>query len=251
MITVLVTGGFDPIHSGHISYMEGARALGDRLVVGINSDDWLERKKGRSFMPWRERAAIVESLGFVNGVIAFNDDDNTAMDAIRQMKERYPNDKIIFANGGDRNISNIPEMLTYDDVEFQFGVGGNDKSNSSSWILREWAQPTIERAWGSYRVLDRSERWVVKELSFDVGKALSDQRHFSRSEHWHIVSGTIRIELEFEDGDKAARTYRAGDSIDIPYRTWHRATNVGNVPAKVIEVWMGNNLTEKDIERRD
>lgn len=250
MITVIVTGGFDPIHSGHIAYLNSAAEEGTRLVVGVNSDAWLERKKGRPFMHWNERATIVKSLASVDEVIAFNDDDGSAIDAIRQVKAKYPNDRIIFANGGDRTKDNIPEMI-FDDVEFAFGVGGENKANSSSWILKEWSQPTVQRKWGTYKVLDTQPGWAVKELSFEEGKSLSDQRHFERSEHWHVVSGKIHMILEYETGEKAWRTYSAGESIDIPKRTWHKATNVGSGDAKVIEVWLGNNLTEDDIERRD
>ena len=250
MITVIVTGGFDPIHSGHVAYLKSASMEGTRLVVGVNSDEWLVRKKGRPFMPWNERAAVIEGLACVDEVIAFDDSDNSACDAIRRVKAKYPHDQIVFANGGDRTKENIPEMV-FDDVEFIFGVGGEDKKNSSSWILKEWSQPTVQRKWGTYKVLDNNHRWAVKELSFDVGKSLSDQMHFQRSEHWHVVSGTIRMDLEFENGDRESRVYYEGQSIDIPVRTWHKATNVGDVPAKVIEVWMGDELTEDDIERRD
>ena len=62
MKVVLVTGGFDPIHSGHIAYFKAARALGDKLIVGVNSDSWLTRKKGRSFMPVNERVTIIENI---------------------------------------------------------------------------------------------------------------------------------------------------------------------------------------------
>ena len=250
MITVIATGGFDPIHSGHIAYLKNAAQEGIRLVVGVNSDSWLERKKGRHFMAWEERAAIVEALGCVDEVIAFDDSDDTAIDAIRVVKKKYPTDQIVFVNGGDRTKENIPEMV-FDDVDFVFGVGGEDKKNSSSWILKEWSQPVVQRKWGTYKILEKNGSWTVKELSFDVGKALSDQRHFHRSEHWHVVCGTIRMDLEYPNGDKASITYRTGDNIDIPANTWHKATNVGDVDAKVIEVWLGHHLTEDDIERRD
>ena len=71
---VLVTGGFDPIHSGHIEYFKAAKALGDTLVVGINSDAWLKRKKGRYFMPLEERGAIISELLMVDKVVGFEDD---------------------------------------------------------------------------------------------------------------------------------------------------------------------------------
>ena len=251
MKVVLVTGGFDPLHSGHIEYFKAARELGDHLVVGVNSDDWLTRKKGRPFMPFEERCAIIKELDCVDEVIGFNDNDDTANHAIFQvLSTKGSQTKVIFANGGDRTKTNIPEMK-FTDVEFAFGVGGVDKKNSSSWILKEWSQPTTERAWGRYTVLDKGDGWQVKQLEFDAGKALSDQRHFKRSEHWHIVEGQIHMSLEYPDGTKHNHIYNSGNSIDIPMQTWHKASNVGEIPARVVEVWMGNELTEDDIERRD
>lgn len=251
MKIVVVSGGFDPLHSGHIAYFKSARKLGDKLVVAVNSDDWLTRKKGRPFMPFHERCNIIEELSCVDQVIGFNDDDDTACNAIFQiLSTKTRSDTVIFANGGDRTSDNIPEML-YDEVEFAFGVGGEDKKNSSSWILKEWSQPTTQRAWGSYTVLHNGPGWAVKELAFGTETPLSDQRHFIRSEHWHVVEGDIRMDLEFDNGDKSSILYTSGQSIDIPVHTWHKATNVGKGVAKVIEVWMGNKLSEDDIERRD
>ena len=252
MKIVIVTGGFDPTHSGHISYIKAARKLGDYLVVGLNSDQWLQRKKGKAFMPWGERASILAELKDVGRVINFDDSDGTAKDAIRKVRNIYADAHIVFANGGDRTSENIPEMDTDDkNITFMFGVGGEDKKNSSSWILKEWSQPTTERAWGRYTVLDKGDGWQVKQLEFDAGKALSDQRHSKRSEHWHIVEGIIRMDLEYPYGDTISKTYYPGTSIDIPHRTWHKATNIGDVTARVVEVWMGAELTEEDIERRD
>lgn len=136
---VLITGGFDPLHSGHISYINAAKKLGDFLVVGINSDAWLMRKKNKEFLPFQERYEIISNLKSVDRVIPFNDDDDTAKDAIIKTKKMFPNEKIIFANGGDRTSSNIPEMDIIDkDISFAFGVGGTDKLNSSSLILKRW-----------------------------------------------------------------------------------------------------------------
>ena len=84
---VICTGGFDPVHGGHVQYLQAARELGDYLVVGLNSDAWLTRKKGRAFMTWHERAAVLDAMG-VDWVIEFDDSDNTAIDAIRKVKER-------------------------------------------------------------------------------------------------------------------------------------------------------------------
>lgn len=138
---VLVTGGFDPIHSGHIAYFLSAKKLGDSLIVGLNSDEWLTRKKGKPFMTWDERAAVTSALKPVDSVFAFDDSDNTAIDAIRTALKDFPDSHIVFANGGDRGKDNIPEMVFESDrVSFSFGIGGDDKKNSSSWILKNWEQ---------------------------------------------------------------------------------------------------------------
>jgi D-beta-D-heptose 7-phosphate kinase/D-beta-D-heptose 1-phosphate adenosyltransferase len=136
---VLVTGGFDPLHSGHLDYLKSAKKLGDKLIVGINSDEWLIRKKGKNFLPEKERHEILSSIKYVDGCILFNDDDNTAIEAIKNVMMLFPYSQIIFANGGDRTEKNIPEMI-FDNVIFVFGVGGKDKKNSSSWILKKYEQ---------------------------------------------------------------------------------------------------------------
>jgi D-beta-D-heptose 7-phosphate kinase/D-beta-D-heptose 1-phosphate adenosyltransferase len=129
-VIVIVSGGFDPIHSGHISMFSEAKELGDHLIVGINSDAWLERKKGKSFLPYDERHAIVSNMKMVDEVIVFNDNDNTACDLLRKARIKYPDDVIIFANGGDRTEKNIPEM-NIEGINFEFGIGGNYKKKSS------------------------------------------------------------------------------------------------------------------------
>lgn len=141
MRIILATGGFDPLHGGHIAYFNAAKKLGDKLIIGINSDAWLTRKKGRAFMPIHDRVQIIENLRMVDGVILFNDDDGTAIEAIRNVKFLHPSDEIIFVNGGDRTEDNIPEM-TCKDVVFKFGVGGG-KTNSSSWLLKDWKEHNV------------------------------------------------------------------------------------------------------------
>ena len=140
MKIVLVTGGFDPLHSGHIKYFKEAKKLGDLLIVGLNSDEWLTRKKGKPFMPIWERDAIIRELRMVDKtVIVADDSDGSCKTFIRETLEMFPYDEIIFANGGDRTKENSPEMEIKDSrLSFVFGVGGSDKSNSSSWILEKW-----------------------------------------------------------------------------------------------------------------
>ena len=141
---VLVTGGFDPIHSGHIEYFNAARALGDMLVVGVNSDAWLIRKKGHAFMSTDDRITIIQNLRMVSHCILFNDDNDTALEAIKNVQMMYPTDHIIFANGGDRkSLDTLPER-TAKDVEFVFSVGG-DKTRSSSEILARWTNYNTDK----------------------------------------------------------------------------------------------------------
>ena len=132
----LVTGGFDPIHSGHIRYFERAKDLSNYLVVGLNGDPWLKRKKGQYFQSWTERADIIRHLNMVDAVISWDDSDDSACGAIAKCLEI--SEKVIFCNGGDRIKSNTPEIQGYGDdprVEFKFSIGGVNKMNSSSWIL--------------------------------------------------------------------------------------------------------------------
>lgn len=142
MRVVIVSGGFDPIHSGHIEHFKEAKKLGDILIVGLNSDEWLTRKKGKPFMPIQERLAVIRELRMVDSAVAFNDDDNSSIDLIKKTLVLF--DDVLFANGGDRTQDNIPEIDAFDKdprVQFAFGVGGTHKQNSSSWILKEWTSP--------------------------------------------------------------------------------------------------------------
>jgi cytidyltransferase-like protein len=250
MKVVLVTGGFDPLHSGHISYLKEAATLGDYLVVGVNSDEWLTRKKGRSFMPWSERANIIKHLSMVDKVIAFNDSDNTAIHAITQVKEMWPRDDIIFANGGDRTKNNVPEMI-FGDVDFIFGVGGENKANSSSWILEEWKAPKTERAWGYYRVLHEVPGCKVKELTVDPGKSLSMQRHHKRAEYWLVSEGRCIVNAALANGYALpSRELSMHQEYKVPVGEWHQLTNPYDVPCRIVEIQYGENCIEGDIERK-
>lgn len=245
---VLVTGGFDPIHSGHIEYFKAAKSLGDLLVVGVNSDDWLTRKKGRPFMPITERISIIESLAVVDRCILFDDGDNSAIEAINNVKMLFPNDHIIFANGGDRTAINIPEMAVQG-VEFRFGIGGENKKNSSSWILEEWKAPKTIRPWGWYRVLEDKQNYKIKELVIEPGKRLSMQRHFLRSEHWYILKGKCDIVTDYHDGITSVTKYK-NETYTIGRTVWHQGQNNYIEPCHILEVQYGEKCIEEDIERK-
>jgi cytidyltransferase-like protein len=251
MKVVLVTGGFDPLHSGHIEYFKAAKQLGDKLIVGLNSDEWLARKKGQPFMPLSERFVIVSSIDVVDEVIVYNDDDGSSSDAIRLVKIRHPNDEIIFANGGDRTSYNIPEM-SEKDIIFKFGVGGQNKMNSSSWILREWKQPKILRQWGYYRILHDVPGTKVKELTVEPGKSLSLQRHKHRAEYWHVSEGRCAVEQRMPNGYVLPTVeLDTLSQLVIPTNDWHRLYNPFDVPCRIIEIQYGTECIEEDIERKE
>jgi cytidyltransferase-like protein len=138
----IASGGFDPIHSGHIDYLQNAKLLADELIVGINSDNWLIRKKGNYFLPFEERMSIVSNIRWVNKAVAFNDDDESAAALIKDVRANYPQCLLFFMNGGDRIGGTKQSMLEIqaadDQTFFVFGVGGTNKKNSSSRILERW-----------------------------------------------------------------------------------------------------------------
>jgi cytidyltransferase-like protein len=249
---VLITGGFDPIHSGHIAYIQAAKKLGDLLIVGVNSDEWLTRKKGAPFMPFAERSAILKNIIGVDFVIDFDDSDGSAKHALWMVRQSYPGNHIVFANGGDRTDKNIPEMDVADsNISFAFGIGGIDKKNSSSWILQEWKAPKTERPWGYYRVLHQVSGMKVKELTVDPGQSLSMQRHAHRAEYWIVSEGECIVKTQLSSGYSLPSTHlHPHQEYKIAVAEWHQLTNPFDVPCKIVEIQYGKRCEEEDIERQ-
>jgi len=255
MKIVLCTGGYDPLHSGHIEYFKAAKALGDKLIVGVNSDDWLTRKKGKPFMSFEERCNIIKHLDMVDQVIGFDDSSGTACHALfRVMSTHGQQTEIIFANGGDRQQGNCPEYDMYKNqygVTFAWGIGGDDKKNSSSWILDEWKNPKTEREWGWYRVLDEKPGYKVKELVILPGKSLSDQKHQIRNEHWYVLSGICHLTTEYQGRKSVINLHPLNNGYIIGKGTWHKARNDTAQPCHILEVQYGEQCVEEDIVRRN
>jgi cytidyltransferase-like protein len=138
---ILVSGGFDPIHSGHIKLINDANKYGD-VVVLLNSDAWLRNKKGKEFLSFDERKIIMQNIKGVIDVLDFDDSDQSCINGILKAKNMFKHNIIKFANGGDRNNKTTPEKEFCDsnNIETLFGIGGNNKSNSSSWILKNWKE---------------------------------------------------------------------------------------------------------------
>jgi D-beta-D-heptose 7-phosphate kinase/D-beta-D-heptose 1-phosphate adenosyltransferase len=136
MKIVVVSGGFDPIHIGHVRYLQEARELGDRLVVILNSDEFLQQKKGRIFMSFPERMMILNAIRFVDDVVKAIDRDQSVCLTLGALKMAYLKDEMIFAKGGDRTLGNIPEKKICEDLDIKmiFGVGGGKIQSSSELV---------------------------------------------------------------------------------------------------------------------
>ena len=136
---IILSGGFDPIHKGHIRMFKEA-SLNGMVVAGLNSDEWLIRKKGKFFMPFVERKEILESIRYIDLVKSFNDSDDTACSLINKINNEYSdNYNIFFGNGGDRTNQTTPEIKFCNDnnIDLIWGLGGG-KIQSSSDLLKNW-----------------------------------------------------------------------------------------------------------------
>lgn len=250
MNIVIISGGFDPIHSGHISYINSAAELGDKLIILLNSDMWLQKKKGKEFMPFTERKIILESFRAVDMVLDFEDDDlGSCISGLEKIKRIFPHEQLTFCNGGDRNKENIPEM-SVGGILFKFGVGGNVKQNSSSWILKNWKYPSEDRIWGTFYDLFNSNGIKVRELIVQPKSGMSFQRHFKRNEIWLISEGSCEVNYSKQDPDKMT-THKLNkfDNFVIGVGAWHQITNPFDQVCKIIEIQYGEETDESDIER--
>lgn len=256
----LVSGGFDPLHRGHIQYMKAAKVYSDYLIVALNSDDWLQRKKKFFFMSWQERVGIIENLSFVDQVIAFDDSDDSASDSISESLKIA--DQVLFCNGGDRSNNNCQELNDFENdprVTFHFGVGGDNKLNSSSWMIKDFykkysslvennevntSNEVVNAPWGSHEALIDKEGYKFKELKVNPGSKLSLQKHYHREEFWLIHKGSAFVEV-----DGVEQNLLAGNIIHVPQESKHRITNKTDEELVILEIQRGPILEEEDIVR--
>lgn len=252
---VLVTGGFDPLHDGHISYFIDAKKLGDKLIVGINSDEWLRHKKGKEFQSLTIRKKIIKHLDMVSDVIEFDDSDGTASGAIELLLKEYPHDEIVFANGGDRVEESTPEVKRFaskDRVSFKFNVG-DEKKYGSRDFLASWVNAKTDRPWGHYKILYRDDGVKVKEIVINPGKSLSYQKHNLRSELWLVTKGDVANNIEHPEDPRLIhqQVLHKHEFTNIEPNTWHQLNNPSTEDVKLVEIQYGEKCTEEDIERKD
>ena len=133
---MILSGGFDPVHVGHLRMIQAAAELANEVIVGVNSDKWLTRKKGYVFMPFEERAEIIQGCDGCTKAVGFNDDDNTASDLLRVVRSMYPGKSVAFGNGGDRTSENIPETPAAEEtaIDLVWSVGGGKVQSSSTLV---------------------------------------------------------------------------------------------------------------------
>ena len=245
----IVSGGFDPLHSGHLAYLEAASKLGDELWVCLNSDEWLAAKKGKAFMCFKERKLVLEALKYVDKVITFDDSDGSSIKGIELVRLQNPQAELIFCNGGDRNATNIPESKI-PKINFAFGVGGDNKKNSSSSILKSWHTNTEQRSWGKFSTLLANHNCKVKELVVAPNQGMSFQRHRHRSEVWFILEGACKVYFQLNDQtDVQLISLNSGDLFEVPLLAMHQIINDSDHDCVIIEIQHGARVDEYDIER--
>lgn len=245
---VAVSGGFDPLHIGHVRMFKAARKLGDKLAVIINNDNWLRTKKGYVFMPQKERAEIIRSLPFVDRVMLTEHKRNDAdMSVSRELRRLRP---AIFANGGDRTKKNVPEYALCQElgIKLVFNVGQGGKVQSSSWMTKSASRPVMRtvRPWGEYYGWDRGKKWNLKTVYIKPRKRLSLQYHHHRSEFWMLVEGDATATIQ-RKGKLAKRVpLKKGELTYVDKKVIHRLESKRG--ARIVEIAFGNS-DEKDIVR--
>ena len=192
MRKVAVSGGFDPLHVGHVRMFEAAKNLGDYLIVILNNDNWLRKKKGFVFMPEQERAEIIRGLKCVNEVVITNHDAECTDPSVCRELSLIGVD--VFANGGDRKNDNVPEadMCRRMGIDLECNVGGG-KVQSSQWLTDQARMAGVfhQRPWGSFTVHACGPNYWVKAITIKAGHRTSLQKHAGRGEMWMCVDGDV------------------------------------------------------------
>ena len=244
---VAVSGGFDPLHIGHVRMFKQAKAYGDVLIVIVNNDNWLRDKKGFVFMPQRERVEMLRALPFVDEVVLTGhkkgDPDRSVSRALERVRPH------VFANGGDRFKSNVPEVAVCKrlGIEMVFNIGEGGKVQSSSWMVRDVSRNFLRsvRPWGEFYGWDEGPEWKLKTLYIKPGKRLSLQYHRHRAELWVLVKGDATATIEANGKTHKAKLIN-GQLFAVPAHAMHRLESKRG--ATIVEIALGA-FDEADIVR--
>ena len=243
----LVSGGFDPVHVGHLRMFQDAKNLSENVIVLLNNDEWLMKKKGKPFMNEGQRKEILDEFKSISKVIIQTKSDRSSSRAIEEFVHNNPDKTVCYCNGGDRsNIRNIREadICKKLGVTLEFGIGGNTKIESSSQLSKNYLGNVEERPWGNYHIIAKNKGYQIKEIIVSKGSKLSLQKHSGRSEFWQIVKGESKITIE-----ENKHYLKEKEHIYIPKNTIHRIENIGKDELIFIEIQLGKNLKEEDIIR--
>lgn len=246
---VAVSGGFDPVHIGHIRLFETARKLGDKLVVILNNDSWLRAKKGFFFMPQKERVELIRAFPFVDKVVLTeHKKDDLDQSVVRALKKLRP---AIFANGGDRKPSAdpIPEVAACKKlgIKIEYNVGHGGKVQSSSWMINAARRPASKsvRPWGEYYGWDSGRGWNLKTIYVKPRMRVSLQYHHHREEWWLLVSGDAQATTG-QGKDSKTVELKKGEVFRVHKKQIHRlSSRRGGI---IVEVAYGK-FDEDDIVR--
>ena len=244
MKTIVVSGGFDPVHIGHLHLFEEAKKLGDYLIVVLNSDKFLKDKKNFVFMPAKERKQIILGFSCVDEVVDSVDEDNTVIKTLEMLSSKSKID--IFANGGDRkNNKDIPEheICKKNNIEMVFDIGG-DKIQSSSDLTKQFTNYKEDRPWGNFENLLEEKNYKLKKLTIFPKQQISFQFHKFRQEKWFVVKGRGYVHI----GDKKFEC-KKGSFFEIFKEQAHSIENTGKINLEIIEIQFGEKVLEEDSVR--
>ena len=243
MKRVVASGFFDPLHKGHIEYIRKAKALGDYLIVLVNTNEAAQQKKGYYFMELQERMEIIRSLKFVDEVITAKDDDGTVAVSLAEIRPD------IFAKGGDRTVENLPQqeldVCKKYNIEIITGLGDKIQSSSSLMIDR-LKNNVVYKQWGHYLTIYYDENIKIKLLYIQPYSSISLQKHLKRDEIWAVLKGEVLTVI----GDDEKK-YKEKETLFIERNILHKAANITNEILIIQEIQIGGCNLEHDIIRYD
>ncbi len=226
---------------------QDAKNIANKVILLLNNDEWLTKKKGKPFMNQNQRKEILEEFKSISEVIIQTSSEPSSSVAIEEFVNKNPNKSICYCNGGDRsNIKKIreSEVCKKLKVNLEFGVGGENKIESSSELTKNYLGDIEKRPWGNYHIIAKNLGYQIKEIRVSINSKLSLQKHQNRAEFWQIIRGNCIVTV-----GKKKYNLEDNNNIYIPKDTLHRIENTGDQELIFIEIQLGKDIKEDDIVR--